>query len=141
MTTQTTPATYTDQRPTCSRCGSHNVETTAWVQYRPDGTAAVVNSEGPFGDHYGNWCHDCQEHLDLDHPDTTPADDARRQEADAAREAGPELLDLVADLSRSLRSFRDYHREAGPWSDSDAAALEAADEMLSRCAPAIRLQN
>lgn len=134
-------ATPADQRPTCSVCGGHAVETNAWIEYRPDGTEAVVNTEGPIDGPEGNWCRDCDAHVQLDYPDTTPADDARRQAGDAAREAGPELLDLVAELARSLRSFRDYHREAGPWADADAAALEAADEMLSRCAPAIRRKN
>lgn len=87
-----TPAKLTDQRPTCCRCGGHNVETTAWIEYREDGTTAVVNGEGPDTTEYGNWCHDCDDHGDLDYPETTPADDARRQAADAAREAGPELL-------------------------------------------------
>lgn len=98
---QPTPATPTDQRPTCSACHGHNVETTAWISYRDDGTAAIVPGEGPHGDHLGNWCHDCQEHTDLDYPDLTPADRASVQAADAAREAGPELLDaLAATVSR-----------------------------------------
>lgn len=136
-TKTTTSATPTDQRPTCSVCHGHNVETTAWVETRPDGTLAVVNSEGPFGDEHGNWCHDCQEHVWLDYPDTTPADDAHRQAADAAREAGPELVAVLQQCRDALQTFRDYHRGAGPWNETDEAAIDAADEMLSRCAPAI----
>lgn len=136
-----TPATLTDQRPTCSVCHGHNVETTAWIEYRPDGTAAIVNGEGPHGDEYGNWCHDCQEHLELDYPTTTPTDDALRQARDAAREAGPELVAVLQQCRDALQTFHDYHRGAGPWNETDDAAIEAADEMLSRCAPAIRRKN
>lgn len=89
---QRTPATPTDQRPVCTNCGGRNVETNAWIEYREDGTAAVVNSEGPIGDSTGNYCHDCDGHWPIEFPETTPADDARRQAAGAAREAGPELL-------------------------------------------------
>jgi hypothetical protein len=96
---QPTPATLTDQRPVCTQCGGRNVEATRWIEYRPDGTAAVVNGEGP-DDQFGNWCHDCDEHTELDYPETTPADDARRQAAAAAREAGPELLAALAKLLR-----------------------------------------
>lgn len=101
---QPTPANVTDQRPTCCECGGHNVETNAWIETRPDGTLAVVNSDGPISGNDGNWCHDCDAHVDLDYPDTTPADDARRQAADAAREAGPELLDACRQL---LAAFSD----------------------------------
>ena len=133
---QPTPATPTDQRPTCSVCGGHAVETTAWISYRDDGTAAIVPGEGPHGDEYGNWCHDCQEHTDLDYPDTTPADDARRQAADAAREAGPELLEVLERCRAQLWALRHHYSEDEQWD-----AVFAADEMLSRCAPAIRRKN
>lgn len=121
-----------DQRPTCSVCGGRNVETNAWIEYRDDGTAEVVNTEGPIGDDNGNWCHDCDDHTPLDFPTTTPADDARRQAAAAARANGPELL---AVLNR-LRHCPDLNLD--DLDDQTVAALEAADEMLSRCAPAIR---
>jgi hypothetical protein len=96
----TTTTTATDQRPTCCECGSHNVETTAWIDYDADGVASIVNGEGPHGDETGNWCHDCQEHVYLDFPTTTPADDARRQASSAARNNGPELLAALAALVR-----------------------------------------
>jgi hypothetical protein len=121
----TTTTTITDQRPTCSNCGGHNVETTAWISYRPDGTAAIVNGEGPFGDEYGNWCHDCQEHLDLDYAGTTPEDDARRQTANAARENGPELLAVARWAVAQLTDDLDPEHQA---------ALAAARELLARLA-------
>lgn len=98
---RTTPATPTDQRPTCCRCGGRNVETTAWIEYREDGTTQVVNSEGPIDDATGNWCHDCDDHTPIEFPETTPADDARRQVADAARANGPDLLDALRLLVRA----------------------------------------
>lgn len=135
--TPATPATPADQRPTCSVCGGHAVETTAWIEYRPDGTAAIVPGEGPHGDHLGNWCHDCQDHTDLDYPDFTPADRARVQAADAAREAGPELVAVLRLCRARLAWFHRYHGDDGPWTEADDDAIQAADEMLSRCAPAI----
>jgi hypothetical protein len=133
-------ATPADQRPTCSVCGGHAVETNAWIEYRPDGTAAIVSGEGPIGDEFGNWCHDCQEHHELNYPATTPADDARRQAADAAREAGPELVAVLRRCRTRLQWFRDNGTGDG-WTEDDDAAIEAAEEMLSRCAPAIRRKN
>ncbi len=98
---KTTP---TDQRPVCTKCGGRNVETNAWIEYRPDGTAEVVNTEGPIEDSTGNWCHDCDGHWPIEFPETTPADDARRQEAAAARANGPELLEVCRGL---LQGFSD----------------------------------
>jgi len=91
-------ATKIDQRPKCSVCGGFNVETTAWIEYREDGTAAIVNGEGPFEGPMGNWCHDCDEHLDLDYPDFTPADRAAVAAADRAREHGPALLAAIQGI-------------------------------------------
>lgn len=51
----TTTTTATDQRPTCCECGSHKVETTAWIEYDADGVASIVDGEGPDGDETGNW--------------------------------------------------------------------------------------
>lgn len=133
---QPTPATPTDQRPTCCECGGHNVETNAWIEYRPDGTAAVANSEGPISDATGNWCHDCDANTQIEFPETTPADDARRQAADAAREAGPELLEVLERCRAQLWALRHHYSEDEQWD-----AVFAADEMLSRCAPAIRRKN
>lgn len=94
----TTTTTTTDQRPTCSVCHGHDVETTAWVSYTADGVAHVVDGEGPGSTELGNWCHDCQEHVYLDYPTTTPADDAARQAANAARDHAGELVQLLAAL-------------------------------------------
>jgi hypothetical protein len=102
-TTTTTDAdTDTDQRPTCSACGSHNVETTAWIDYTADGVAHVVSGEGPHGDELGNWCHDCDDHVDLHYPTTTPADDARRQAVNAARQHAEEMLELLRAIVRPM---------------------------------------
>ena len=107
---KTTHNTTTDQRPTCCECGGHNVETTAWIEYTADGIEHVVNTEGPIGDESGNWCHDCDAHVDLDYPATTPADDARRQAANAARQHAGEMLDLLralttGDAGETLETF------------------------------------
>ena len=125
-TTTATNAAPIDQRPTCSQCGGHDVETTAWVTTREDGTLAIVDGEGPFGDEMGNWCHDCQEHLDLDYQQTTPADNERRRKAEAAREAGPELLAALKALVR-IGSI-----SAGPVGNS--RAMIAAKDLLDRLA-------
>lgn len=130
-----TTTTKTDQRPTCCDCGSRNVETTAWIDYDADGVAHIVDGEGPHADETGNWCHDCQEHVYLNYPDTTPDDDARRQAAAAARDAGAELVAVL----RRLRSCPDLHLD--DLEPETIAAIEAADEMLSRCAPAIRRKS
>lgn len=116
----------TDQRPVCTKCGGHNVETNAWIEYRPDGTAEVVNTEGPIEDSTGNWCHDCDGHWPIEFPETTPADDARRQEAAAARANGPELLAALRALVR-LAKISD-----GPLRGS--RALLQARDLLDRLA-------
>lgn len=103
-------ATKTDQRPKCCECGSYDVETTAWVNYRPDGTMAIVPGEGPHGDEYGNWCHDCQEHVHLDYPDFTPEDREAVAAADRAREAGPELLAALKHLAGRVRVYEEWAR-------------------------------
>jgi hypothetical protein len=119
--------TTTDQRPTCCECGSHNVETTAWIDYDADGVASIVDGEGPHGDETGNWCHDCQEHVYLDFPTTTPADDGRRQAANAARNNGPELLAALAALVRVATV------NWGPLGN-DAGTLARACELVDRLA-------
>lgn len=86
-------------RPKCSECGGYNVETTAWIEYREDGTEKIVNTEGPLFNEEGNWCHDCDAHVDLDYPESyTPQDDQLRQMNNAAREHGPELLAALGAL-------------------------------------------
>jgi hypothetical protein len=124
---QPTPATLADQRPTCPNCGGRNVEDTAWIRYRPDGTAEIVDGEGPCGDEYGTWCHDCQEHAGLVFPETTPADNASRRAADAAREAGPELLKAlrwaVGEIADHLD--RDHYAQF-------AAACQLLDRLAAR---------
>ena len=87
-----------DCRPTCCECGGTNVETTSWIEYREDGTERTVNSEGPLFGEEGNWCHDCDAHVDLDYPKTTPSQDRDRQLNNAAREHGPELLDALLEM-------------------------------------------
>lgn len=84
--------------PCCSRCGGTNVESTAWIEYREDGSERVVNGEGPFGDEEGNWCHDCQAHLDITYPDYTPEQHKERQHNNACREHGPDLFDVLVEL-------------------------------------------
>ena len=127
--TTTTTTTTTDQRPTCCECGSHNVETTAWIEYDAEGVARIVDGEGPDGDETGNWCHDCQEHVYLDFPTTTPADDARRQSANAAREHAGEMLEmLTAIVAPSLGNHSpDHHAACG-------SAMARARELLARLA-------
>lgn len=133
MTTTTTTAadmtaTTTDQRPTCCECGSHNVETTAWIDYTADGVARIVPGEGPHGDELGNWCHDCEEHVDLDYPTTTPADDARRQAANAAREYAGDMVQLLQTLTAGR-----WH-ESRDLADEYGRAMAAARDLLARLA-------
>lgn len=119
-----TPATPTDQRPTCCRCGGRSVETTAWIEYREDGTEAVVNGEGPDSGELGNWCHDCDDHVGLGYQATTPADDARRQAAAAARANGPSLVDALRWALDQIEDDLDPEHQA---------ALDAARELVARC--------
>ena len=124
-TTNATPAAPIDQRPTCCECGSHNVETMVWATTRADGAMVIVDGDSPHGDAINNWCHDCQEHTDLEYQQTTPADNARRREAEAAREAAPELL----------AAFRWAIDQIDDDLDPDhQAALSAARELLDRLA-------
>jgi hypothetical protein len=81
------------------------VEDTAWIAYREDGSAYVVNGEGPLdGSEGSTWCHDCQEHHDLVYPDVgggLESDAARYRrigQNEAAREHGPELLDALLEM-------------------------------------------
>ena len=133
MTTTTTTAAdmtaITDQSPTCCECGGHNVETTAWIDYTADGVARIVPGEGPHGDELGNWCHDCEEHVDLDYPTTTPTDDARRQAANAAREHAGEMVDLLRAIigPTNGRSTPDDCAACG-------SAMAAARDLLARLA-------
>jgi hypothetical protein len=123
----TTTTTATDQRPTCCECGSHNVETMAWTDYTADGVAHIVDGDPPHSDKFGNWCHECQEHVYLDFPTTKPADDARRQAANAARNNGPELLAALAALVRVATV------NCGPLGN-DADTLARARELVDRLA-------
>jgi hypothetical protein len=130
MTTTTTTTTTTiDQRPTCCVCGSDNVETTAWINYDADGVAHVVPGDGPHGDETGNWCHECHEHFDLNYPTTTPADDARRQSANAAREHAGEMVDLLRAIigPTNGRSTPEDCAACG-------SAMAAARDLLARLA-------
>jgi hypothetical protein len=97
--------------PTCCECGGTNVETNAWIAFRDDGSEYVVNSEGPISDESGNWCHDCDENVCIEFPDTTPERDALRQRNEAARENASELLtalksmiEAVSDSSETWRA-------------------------------------
>jgi hypothetical protein len=121
---QTARHAPTDQRPVCTQCGGRNVETTAWIETREDGTYIVVNSEGPITDETGNWCHDCDAHTDLEYPRLTPADDARRAAAATARARGPELLDALRWALDQIENDLDPEHQA---------AIGAARELVARC--------
>lgn len=109
-----------DLRPTCSVCGGTNVEDTAWIAYREDGSCYVVNGEGPLdGDEASTWCHDCEEHHDLVYPDPCAGLEStaacyrraralsnQRLKNDAARERGPELLAQLTAMVELIE--RDY---------------------------------
>lgn len=123
--------TKKDCRPTCSECGGTNVEDTAWIAYRKDGSAYVVNGEGPIdGSEGSTWCHDCEEHHDLVYPYVVgglESDAARyrdRQRNDAAREHGPELLAaLVALLDEA---------DLGEVDEDTRPIVEAARSVISK---------
>lgn len=119
-----------DCRPTCSKCGGTNVETTSWIEYREDGSERVVNGEGPFGTEEGNWCHDCQEHLDLDYPKTTKSQDRDRQLNDAARERGPELLDALRSVMTLAHSH--FLLKGKTASSSDFATFHQAKQLIEQ---------
>lgn len=84
--------------PCCSKCGGVNVESTAWIEYREDGSERPTTGEGPFGNEEGNWCHDCQEHLDIIYPSYTRKQSEKRQHNNACREHGPELFKALEKL-------------------------------------------
>lgn len=81
--------------PKCRVCGGNNVETTAWIEFREDGSERIANSESPASD---DWCHDCEADVDLDYPDLTPGQLKQREQNNAARERGTELLDALQHM-------------------------------------------
>lgn len=126
-----------DCRPTCSECGGTNVEDTAWIAYREDGSAYVVNGEGPLdGDDASTWCHDCEEHHALVYPDVGSgweSDAARyrqRQQNDAARERGPELLDALRSVMTLAHSH--FLLKGKKASSSDTAAFAKAKQLIEQ---------
>lgn len=113
-----------DCRPTCSECGGTNVEDTAWVAYREDGSAYIVSGDGPLdGCEGGTWCHDCEEHHDLIYPDVGggwESEAARyrdRQQNEAARGHGPELLAVLQSVRKTLEQLEQ-------WRELDATAVD-----------------
>jgi hypothetical protein len=99
MKTKKTPAI-----PYCAACGGTNVTTTAWVEWRPDGTERATNSEGPISGYEGNWCDDCDDHVEIVYPPAmlTPAASRRRLKNNAAREHGLQLLKMLADVLEAV---------------------------------------
>lgn len=126
MNTKTMKPAY--PLPCCAACGSTNIETTAWIDYRPDGTDRVVNTEVPFSGNEGNYCHDCDDHVDLDYPNTTPAQDRDRQQNNAAREHGPELLDALSSVMTLAHSH--FLLKGKTASSSDMAAFTKAKQLI-----------
>lgn len=96
MKTEKTPRT-----PYCAECGGTDVQITAWIEWRPDGTERVAGSTED-GDE-GNWCPDCEDHTEIVFPTIEPEWlkeewDARRELAEAAREHAPQLLKLLEEI-------------------------------------------
>jgi hypothetical protein len=111
------------------------VEDTAWIAYREDGSAYVVNGEGPLdGSEGSTWCHDCEEHHDLDYPDVgggLESDAARyrqRQQNDAARDRGPELLDALRSVMTLAHSH--FLLKGKTASSSDFATFNQAKQLI-----------
>lgn len=111
--------------PCCSQCGGTNVEDTAWVEYREDGSERVSNSEGPLTE---GWCADCEEEVDLDYPDWTPAQLKQRQQNNAAREHGPELLDALRSMMTLAHSH--FLLKGKTASSSDFATFNQAKQLI-----------
>jgi hypothetical protein len=115
----------TPRIPYCAECGGTNVTTTAWVEWREDGTERPTNDEGPFCGEDGNWCSDCDEHVEIVYPESmmTPRACKRRMANTAAREHGPKLLQL-------LRGVLDAIGEATV--DGDEKTITEALEFVQR---------
>lgn len=119
--------TKTPTVPYCGCCGGTNVTTTAWVEWRADGTERLTNSEGPFSGDEGNWCADCDEDVEIVYPESmlTARASKGRLANNAAREHGPTLL-------RLLRDVLDAIGEATV--DGDEEAITAAQRFVERLA-------
>lgn len=102
-------------RPFCKECGGTNLQATAWIEWREDGTSRLADVEAPNDDAF---CADCDQEVDFDWPAEmfTPAESNRRLAAEAAHEAGPELLAALKALLAG---------EAG----ADAKARELIDRL------------
>ena len=129
-----------DLRPTCSVCGGTNVEDTAWIAYREDGSCYVVNGEGPLdGDYASTWCHDCEEHHDLVYHDIVGGLESNaaiyrrsceRIQNDAARERGPELLDALRSVITLAHSH--FLLKGKKASRSDYDAFTQAQQLITQ---------
>jgi hypothetical protein len=120
MKTKKTPKT-----PYCAECGGTNVTTTAWVEWRADGTERPTNDEGPISGDEGNWCADCDAHVEIVYPPSmlTVAASRRHARNTAAREHGPALLKLLAEVLAAV----------GEGSiDGDESVLNRAEEYIER---------
>ncbi len=95
----------TPRIPYCAECGGTNVTTTAWVEWRADGTERPTNEEGPISDEEGNWCSDCDEHVEIIYPESmmTPRACQRRMANTAAREHGPSLAAALGAILRKVQ--------------------------------------
>lgn len=90
----------TNRTPYCAECGGTNVTTTAWVEWRDDGTERPTLNEGPLEGIEGNWCSDCDEHTEIVYPPAMLTDKASKMRLanNAAREHGPKLLKMLRDV-------------------------------------------
>jgi hypothetical protein len=94
MTTKTKLPTV----PYCEECHGTNVKTKAWVEFRPDGSENVTEFDDC--DETGNWCRDCDDHVDIVFPAAMSSAKASKTRAqnNAAREHGPRLLKLLGEV-------------------------------------------
>ena len=115
----------THRTPYCAECGGTNVTTTAWVEWRDDGTERPTLNEGPLEGIEGNWCSDCDDHVEIAYPAAMLTDKASKMRLanNAAREAGPKLAAAIGAILRKA--------QAGPVSEDSEEIIKASELLLS----------
>lgn len=133
MATKKTAKKTSPKVPYCGCCGSTNVTTVAWVEWRDDGTERPTFDESPISGDEGNWCSDCDAegrdgHVEIVFPEAMSgrAASSRRLRNNAAREHGPQLLKLLSDV---LDAVGDGMIDGG---EEGERAIEKAYELIEK---------
>lgn len=91
----------TPKTPYCAECGGTDVQITAWIEWRADGTERIADSTEDGRE--GNWCPECEDNTEIVFPTIEPkwlSDEweERRILSEAAHEHGPQILKLLEEI-------------------------------------------